>query len=98
MKKEEIKWILSLPKEIKLNLLEKMLVENKFGEAFQFQKILLEAPISEGGIATEELNEVFTSTNSSLKEVRPSDPFCNFFVLAFKTELSFGKKTFKEIK
>ena len=46
----------------------------------------------------EELNEVFTSTNSSLKEVRPSDPFCNFFVLAFKTELNLGKKTFKEIK
>ena len=53
-------WVLSLPKEFKLDLLEKMLVEGKFGEAFQFQKILLEAPISEGGIATEELNEVFT--------------------------------------
>ena len=38
-----------------------MLVENKFGEAFQFQKILLEAPISEGGIVTEELNKIFTN-------------------------------------
>jgi hypothetical protein len=56
----EKKWILSLPKEFKLDLLEKMLVEGKFGEAFQFQKILLEASISEGGIITEELNEVFT--------------------------------------
>jgi hypothetical protein len=53
-------WVLSLPKEVKLDLLEKMLVEGKFGEAFQFQKILLEASISEGGIITEELNEVFT--------------------------------------
>ena len=57
----EKKWVLSLPKEVKLDLLEKMLVENKFGEAFQFQKILLEAPISEGGIVTEELNKVFTN-------------------------------------
>ena len=53
-------WVLSLPKEFKLDLLEKMLVEGKFGEAFQMQKILLEAPVSEGGILTEELNEVFT--------------------------------------
>ena len=53
-------WVLSLPKEFKLDLLEKMLVEGKFGEAFHFQKILLEAPVSEGGILTEELNEVFT--------------------------------------
>ena len=57
----EKKWVLSLPKEVKLDLLEKMLVENKFGEAFQLQKILLEAPISEGGIVTEELNKVFTN-------------------------------------
>lgn len=57
----EKKWVLSLPKEVKLNLLEKMLVENKFGEALQLQKILLDAPISEGGIVTEELNKVFTN-------------------------------------
>lgn len=56
---QEKDWVLSLPKETKLDLLEKMLVEGKFGEAFEFMKMLLDAPISEGGVVTEELNDVF---------------------------------------
>jgi hypothetical protein len=56
---QEKDWVLSLPKETKLDLLEKMLVEGKFGEAFEFMKMLLDSPISEGGVVTEELNDVF---------------------------------------
>jgi hypothetical protein len=51
---QEKDWVLSLPKETKLDLLEKMLVE-----AFEFMKMLLDSPISEGGVVTEELNDVF---------------------------------------
>jgi len=56
---EEKEWFLSLSKEIKLELLEKTLVEGKYGYAMELMKILLDAPISKGGIVTEEINEVF---------------------------------------
>ena len=52
-------WFLSLPEEMKLELLGDMLKEGKTGMALQTSKILLDAPISEGGISTEELNKVF---------------------------------------
>lgn len=59
MKQYEKEWILSLPEETKLKLLTDMLDRNEAGMALQFQMILLEAPISEGGISTEKLKAVW---------------------------------------
>ncbi len=56
---EEKNWFLNLPKEMKLKLLDSMLKEDKFGMAFETVKILLDAPIMDGGIVTEEINAVF---------------------------------------
>ena len=52
-------WFLSLPEEIKLKLLDDMLKEGKSMMALETSKILLDAPISEGGILTEKIQEVF---------------------------------------
>lgn len=61
MKTEEKKWFLSLPKEMKLRLMSDMLTEGETGMALATMKILLDAPISEGGILSEEISEVFDS-------------------------------------
>ena len=54
----EKKWMLSLPKEMKLKLLDDSLKEGEFGIFMGITKILLDAPISGGGISTEEIEEV----------------------------------------
>jgi hypothetical protein len=59
MTTEEKDWFLSLPKETKLTLMEDMLKEDETGMAFATMNILLEAPISEGGISTDEISEIF---------------------------------------
>tara|TARA_R110000823_G_scaffold259683_2_gene380783 strand:+ start:98 stop:313 length:216 start_codon:yes stop_codon:yes gene_type:complete len=59
MKEDEKKWFLSLPKEKKLELMADMLEEDEIGMALETMKILLDAPISEGGILTKEIEEVF---------------------------------------
>jgi len=54
----EKEMLLGLSKEMKLGLLDDA---NKTGEytiVFQMMKILLDAPISEGGISSEEIQEV----------------------------------------
>ena len=48
-------WILSLPKVIKLDTLENALIKGEHGVFFSLSKILLDAPISEGGVSTEEI-------------------------------------------
>ena len=58
MKEEEKKWFLSLPKVMKLTLLEDMMKEGETGMAFETMKILLDAPISEGGILSDDIKEV----------------------------------------
>ena len=58
MKENEKKWFLSLPKETKLRLLGEMLCEGEAGMALATAKILLDAPITEGGISTDEISEV----------------------------------------
>ena len=58
MKENEKKWFLSLPKETKLTLLGEMLSEGEAGMALATAKILLDAPITEGGISTDEISEV----------------------------------------
>ncbi len=52
------KMILAFPREIKLGLLEDALKEDNFGIFVQLSKILLEAPITLGGIETEAIEEV----------------------------------------
>ena len=54
----EKEMLLGMSKELKLGLLDDA---NKAGEhtlVFQMMKILLDAPISEGGVSTEEIQEV----------------------------------------
>jgi len=55
---EETNWLLSLPKENKLMFIESALKEGEFGIAMGIAKILLDAPITKGGISTEEISEV----------------------------------------
>ena len=57
-------WFLSLPAETKLKLLGNMLKEGESGMALATAKILLDAPISKGGISTEDIDKVF---NNNLK-------------------------------
>ena len=55
---EEKQWILSLPIETKLGLMEDALKQDKFGIFFEFTKLFLDTPIGDGGISTEEIEEV----------------------------------------
>jgi hypothetical protein len=59
MTTEEKDWFLSLPKETKLILMEDMLKEDETGMAFSTMNLLLEAPISEGGISSDEISKIF---------------------------------------
>lgn len=59
MTTQEKNWILSLPIDIKIELMEGMLKDGETGNYLQFINVLLEAPISKGGISTEVINEVF---------------------------------------
>tara|TARA_S200002703_G_scaffold56999_1_gene49729 strand:- start:1681 stop:1899 length:219 start_codon:yes stop_codon:yes gene_type:complete len=58
MSKEEKEWFLSLPKGMKLHLLDDMMKEGQTGMALATMKILLDAPITKGGISTDEIKEV----------------------------------------
>ena len=59
MTTEEKKWFLSLPEEMKLKLMGDMLKEGETGMAFGTMKILLDAPISDGGVSTDKIQNVF---------------------------------------
>ena len=59
MKDWEIKWVLTLSEEDKIMFLEDMLKEQKYGMAFEFMDVLLKAPISEGGVSTDVINDVW---------------------------------------
>ena len=67
MKEEEKEWFLSLPKEMKLTLLADMMKEGETGMAFATMKILLDAPITEGGILTDDIKEVMDKEITNLK-------------------------------
>lgn len=56
---EEKEWFLSLPEEMKLTLLGDMLKEGQAGMALATAKILLDAPLREGGVSTEKITAVF---------------------------------------
>jgi len=58
MTTQERDWVLGLPKETKLRFLEDALKEDNFKIFLQISKILLDAPLCDGGISTEEIEEV----------------------------------------
>ena len=53
------KWFLSLDEDIKLKSLQMMLENKKINLFFETTKILLDTPISKGGISTEKIQKVF---------------------------------------
>jgi hypothetical protein len=55
----EIEWVLSLPKEAKLLFIDQALKDGDFSMALSIAKIFLDAPITKGGISTEEIDDVF---------------------------------------
>jgi hypothetical protein len=57
MTQQEKNWLLSLPTEVKIMLLEKTYVED-FTSYVQLSKLLLDTSISEGGLPTETVNSV----------------------------------------
>tara|TARA_R110000824_G_scaffold77503_2_gene195980 strand:+ start:777 stop:995 length:219 start_codon:yes stop_codon:yes gene_type:complete len=63
----EEQWLLGLSKENKLKFIESSLKEDDFGMAMGIAKILLDAPISKGGISTDEIKEVMDKGIASLK-------------------------------
>ena len=60
--------ILSLPYRIKIETLEDALKENEFGIFFGLSKILLDAPLSEGGVSTEDIEAIRIKFNSQHKD------------------------------
>lgn len=52
-------WILSLTLEHKTMLMETMLKDGHIGQYFQFTKILLDAPLSKGGVSTDYIKKIF---------------------------------------
>ena len=59
MTTQEKEWFLSLDEDIKLKSLQMMLKDKKIEMAFDTIKILLDTPISKGGISTEKIQKVF---------------------------------------
>lgn len=57
---EEKKWILSLDKEEKIYLMHEILKSKNYGVWFRFVDVLLEAPISAGGITTDEIDSIWS--------------------------------------
>ena len=52
-------WFLSLPRDIKLKMLEDEMDEEGIGNFIQLSKILLDAPIGDGGIETEAIDSIY---------------------------------------
>lgn len=53
MTPQEEKWFLSLSTDLKIQLLEQSLEQDHFAYFMQLSKILLDAPLSDGGLSTE---------------------------------------------
>jgi len=58
MTKSEKEFILNLPREQKLTFLKELCEQDEFGMAFTLLNVLLEAPISKGGIETDAIKEI----------------------------------------
>ena len=61
---DQMDWLLSLPKETKLNFIDAALKEGNAGMALSIAKIFLDAPITKGGISSDEINNIFEKNNS----------------------------------
>lgn len=57
------RFILGCPKEIKLDTLKSALDKGEFGIFLGLSKILLEAPITEGGISSDEIHAIYIEQN-----------------------------------
>ena len=66
MKQQEREWFLSLPKEIKLQLMGDMIKEGQTMMALEVAKILLDAPFAKGGISTDDIKEVMDTSIAKL--------------------------------
>jgi len=64
MTTKEKKWFLSLDEDKKLKLLQDMLEDEKIEMAFNTIKILLDTPVTEGGISTEKIQITFECYNN----------------------------------
>ncbi len=60
----QMDWLLSLPKETKLNFIDAALKEKNVGMALSIAKIFLDTPITKGGISSDEINNIFEKNNS----------------------------------
>ena len=67
MKPEEKDWLLSLPKDKKLMFIEEALKDDDLGMAMGIAKILLDAPITKGGVSTDEVKEAMDKGISNMK-------------------------------
>ena len=52
-------FLLSLDRKRKIRMLEDALKEDKWSIFKEFSKVLLDAPVSEGGLETEVIEEIF---------------------------------------
>ena len=55
----ESKTILGFPTKIKLMILEEALKQNNFPMFLELSKILLDAPLNEGGVETELIDQIY---------------------------------------
>jgi hypothetical protein len=55
----ELEFILAQSREIKLEVLEDLIKKGSFGAYFEFVKVLLDAPITNGGIESEVIDALF---------------------------------------
>ena len=56
--------ILAQDREFKLKMLDELSRKKMFGEWMQFVNVLLEAPLSEGGIETDIITEIWDKYNA----------------------------------
>lgn len=61
------KLILGFPREIKIQVLKDALKEDKFNIYFELSKILLDAPIPEGGLESEIIEQIFDEHKNNRK-------------------------------
>ena len=86
------KWFLSLPKDIKLKLLSDMLKEEEHGMALGTMKMLLDAPITEGGISSDELKEVwYVRIDKTIENIKGVNPDANVKPLKELADMSWDK-------
>ena len=56
-------FLLTIPKEKQIRMLEDSLRENKFSIFLELSKILLDAPLNKGGLETEIVRDIFKKHN-----------------------------------